>query len=159
MYGTHSDSFYLFDAIKSIQTAHHASKHRVLQIQMLGRRKKHEKLRTIRVHARVGHTEHTLGIVQNAGIEFIPEGSATKGRATTCSGTRGVASLYHEPRYQSMQCHVVEVAALAEGEEIPGRAGCNVAVNLHIQIAVRGLQLSIAFLSHLQQHNHILKKL
>ncbi len=147
----HNGSKYLFNAIKCVQTAHHAPKHCVLQIQMLGRREEHEKLRTVRVHARVGHTEHTLGIVQNASIKFIPEGSPTKGRAATGAGTGGVASLYHKPRHQSVQCHVVEVAALAESEEVPSRARRDVAVDLHIQIAVRGLQLRVPFLSHLSK--------
>lgn len=127
----HRKPFYLIQDLPPIQ---HLSKHGVDVVQMRLAFVRDEKLRSVRVHPRIGHAHDAPLVVHIVGVEFVLKFAAPD-RLAALPRARGVAALHHESFHVAMERRAVVIAARAEGEEIEGGALGRVAEHLDFDVS------------------------
>lgn len=108
----------------------HPSKYRVLAIEPLGRRQGNEELGSVRVGSGIGHREDSSAGVLQVTMQFVAKLCSVYGGSTSTRSSR-IAALNHEVPDDSVEDHIIVVAAPGQLGKVPARVGGMFPVEFH----------------------------
>ena len=124
----------------------------MLAIQMLCRLVRDEELAPVRVLSGIGHRHDPPSVMLQTRMYLVLERPKYVG--TTCPRTRRIATLDHKVTDAAVEGNAVVVARGGQGQEILARLWYEVAVQLEVQVAERGVQADITLAAGLGPEVH-----
>ena len=138
----------LRDGIDHIHAFHDFAKHGVFAVEMRRGEVGDEKLRTIRMWARIRHRQNTGATVLQAGVKFVFELVA----GTAAAGAFGIAALHHEVFDHAVEGRVVVKAVLGQEDEVINGVRHFVGKKLNGEVAFAGVEDGAVFLLGVDHH-------